>query len=65
MAIRIKRCPFCGADQRYIFVQNEDFAIINHKRGVYLACIRCKAYGPDRATKKDAITSWNMRGGKE
>lgn len=57
----VKACPFCGADRRFIWVQNTEEAITNPKRGVYLACLRCKAYGPDRIDVEKAIESWNNR----
>lgn len=63
MREEIKSCPFCGSDNRSIWIQNVH-GRLNMKRGVYLACVRCKAYGPDRENTDKAIQSWNMRDGQ-
>ena len=54
----IKPCPFCGS--KFVILQN-DYSVINQIRMVYMACVNCKSYGPDKPTKEAALQAWNQR----
>lgn len=59
----IQPCPFCG--DTWIMVQNDwdnpQAAKLSTTRLCYLACVHCKAYGPDMPTRQQAIEAWNRR----
>lgn len=65
--IDITHCPFDGGEGR-IFESNH-FATREICGGVpgpraphyRVVCLKCKAFGPSKETKEDAIVSWNER----
>jgi Lar family restriction alleviation protein len=52
-------CPFCKSEK--VTIQNTGYKVLNPQRLIYLACIVCKAYGPDRPSVAEAIRAWNTR----
>lgn len=59
----INPCPFCGGE--VILVQsdwnNPDAPRLTGHRLCYMACVNCKAYGPDLPTREESIAAWNSR----
>lgn len=54
-------CPFCGSQM--IWLQNSERSPLagREQRMTYMACLDCKAYGPDAATDAAAAAAWNQR----
>lgn len=54
----LKPCPFCGYETLEVY----DYALPGDPRPKWsVSCEMCMTLGPQKSTKSEAISAWNMR----